>query len=131
MCNVWNTNACGYGCCNTNNWLNTLFGNTTQSICRDCCGNIRVNQCQNTCCGCHCCHSCGCGCGCGNDSGSTSTDNGNGNNGGRFACFTVCGNTNSLTQSNTANALNGDQYYARQYGLYGYNNSSCGCGYNG
>lgn len=125
MCNVCNMNCCGCA----GNWFNTLFGGTTQSICHDCCGNIRVNQWQNSRCGCHSCRHCGCGCGCnGNGTGTTNTDNGNGSNGGRFACYTVCGNFNGFNTPTQTSTVNGDQYYARQYGLCAQTRSSCGCG---
>lgn len=130
MCNFYNTSntngysGCGYSsynnscnsCCNRSG----LFGCARQWICRDCNGNIFVNQ-RNSGCGC-CQHTCGCqhncGCGCGNGT----SGNSSGSNGG-FACFTVCGNTNTATTTG-----NSDLYYARQYGLYpfGYN-SGCGC----
>lgn len=137
MCNFYNTSnasgysGCGYSsynsscgcnsCCNRNG---SFWGWGGQSICRDCNGNIRVNQ-RNSCgCGCHrrhcCCHN-GCGCqnGCG---GSNNTGNSTNGNGG-FTCVTFCGNSNTSTTTG-----NVDLYYARQYGLYPYGyNRSCGC----
>jgi hypothetical protein len=130
MCNLWNTNGCG---CNSCDWINTLFGNT-QSLCRDCCGNIHVYQRRNTCCACHSCSPCQSGC-CGNGGGVTgngnnATGNGNGTtgNGGGFGCVTVCGGLSGGTGVPT---INTDQYYARQYGLGTYSNRSCGCGFGG
>lgn len=125
MCNLCNTgfnfghsgcgrNSCGYNSCG---YGSGLWGCNRQLICRDCCGNIHVNQnCQS---GCHCCNSCGCG---GNNGGTT--QNGNGTSG-RFTCVTICGAGNGSTAS-TTNA--GDLYYARQYGLYPYGyKQGCGC----
>ena len=122
MCNLCNTglnygrSGCGY---NNSGW-NTcgcgtgVWGCGRQWICRDCCGNIRVNQGYQNTCGCH--NSCG--------NGGNTTQNGNGNTG-RFTCVTFCGvgNNTATTAANT-----GDLYYARQYGLYPYGyNRGCGC----
>ena len=82
---------CNYGC--GNSWWNSGY----QSICRDCCGNIRVNtNCQHCC---SCCNVCG-------NNGSTPENNTNGNstNNG-FSCVTFCGynNGNAAAQGNTNN----------------------------
>lgn len=101
----YNTTGCGYNTCGRQQW-----------ICRDCCGNIWVNQ-QRRSCGCG-----GCGNLCGNNANNVgSTQNGNGQTG-RFTCVTFCGVNNTQTTNN------GDLYYARQYGLYPYGyNGGCGC----
>lgn len=135
MCNFCNTcsnnGRVGCGCSSCCNGNGSFWNWGRQSVCRDCNGNIWVNQ-RNTC-GCGCSNgsgwslasasSCGCnnGCGC-NGNGTDTASNGNGN-GGRFTCVTYCG-TNGLTTATS----NGDLYYARQYGLYpfGYH-SGCGC----
>lgn len=130
MCNFCNTccnngrSGCGCGSCGCNSYCNngSLWGWGRQLLCRDCNGNIWVNQ-RNTCgcnhnrCGCN--HN-GCGsCGC-NGNAATTTTNGNG---GYLTCVTFCGNNGLTTTSG-----NSDLYYARQYGLYpfGYNRG-CGC----
>ena len=116
MYNVCNSNAysrCGCGCntCGCGFW-NGLWNTRSQSICRDCCGNIRVNQ-----------SSCG-----SNTCAQTAST------------FNTCGVTQTNSgctrcQSNLSQ-LNGDSYYVRLYAL---NNtattsttSGCsGAGYNG
>jgi len=125
MCNICNTGF-NYGC-------NGFWGGT-QRLCRDCNGNIVVNQRNTNTCGhcCGCCHQHTCNCGCGNNTGAAGNGNGNGN-GGKFVCYTVCGyvtatGTNTTNMTNTANTTYGDLYYARQYGLYPYGyNRGCGC----
>lgn len=134
MCNFCNTSngnvsSCGYnvGC----NGSFGLWGWGRQTICRDCNGNIRVNQ-RNGC-GCGCNGGCGCrrrccvcngGCGCNNGCGSDDTASNSTNGNGGFTCVTFCGNAG--TAANTS--ANGDLYYARQYGLYPYGyNRGCGC----
>ena len=133
MCNTCNstytTNTCRCGCntcCNSCLW-SLLFGNG-QSVCRDCCGNIRVtnscgcnttwNGCNNT------WNRCGGGCGCtnaasANTANTASTDNGNG-----FFCTTRCQGTAFATTL----AASGDNYYAETYN--GRGRRSCGCGCN-
>ena len=138
MCNTcqMNRSTCVYqnnGFCN--GLFNTLFGNTRQSICRDCCGNVRTNPCYQTPCGCtpcgctHCCpQNCGCGCqgGCNN---GNNANNGNGTGNGGFACVTYCGNTaNTSTAQTTSTGATTDWYYARQYGLYPRQHGCCRCG---
>lgn len=130
--------TCGYQ--NTcGDLLNILFNRSSQSVCRDCCGNLRTNGCYRTlspccqtqsCCHHHCNPCCGCGCGGtggnANDGGSTS---GNGNGNGGFACFTVCGNRGfSTAQTQSTSVIGGDAYYARQYGLYPRRSGCCQCG---
>ena len=106
-CNTSTYNTCGGGC----------GGCARQTICRDCCGNIRINQPYQPCCHNHCCGSVNGGTG-------TATQNGNGQTNGHFTCLSFCGVNNNVTP--TANA--GDLYYARQYGLYPFGcHRSCGC----
>jgi len=139
MCNTcqMNRNTCVYqnnGFCD--GLFNTLFGRTSQSICRDCCGNVRTNGCyQHSGCYVPCCRqNCCCGCnGCCNNgttgNNGNSANNGTGNSG--FACVTYCGNTaNTSTSQTQTTATNGsiDWYYARQYGLYPRQNGCCRCG---
>ncbi len=125
MCNICNTgynfgqSGCGYATgyygCNRGSW-----GCGTQSVCRDCNGNLRIIQRNtNNCCRCSNCwhHDCGC-----NQGNGTATE-GNGNNG-RFTCVTFCGTTNGFA----ATPANGDLYYARQYGLRPRGNG-CSCGF--
>lgn len=93
----------GYGHSNGCSW-------NTQSICRDCCGNIWVrvangNTQTNVC-------QCSCACQCGYSNAATNT-NTNSNTNGVMGTYCVDGNA----------------YYARQYALNG-NTRSCGCGYN-
>lgn len=124
MCNCYtgfNFGQSGYGC-NTSTY-NTCGGGyggcAKQTLCRDCCGNLRMAQTRMNCCGCHNL----CGCNTSADNG-TSTQNGNGQTNGRFTCVTFCGTNNN--GASTASA--GDLYYARQYGLYPYGcYRSCGC----
>ena len=67
--------------------------NGGQTICRDCCGNIRVNYCGRPC-------QCGC-CGNGNSNGAQgNVDNGNAN--GNYGCLLVCGYGLSQTQASPA-----------------------------
>ena len=137
MCNQYTTgftfgqsgcgyNTYGYNTCGYNTYGN---GNGTwggQTICRDCCGNILVNQRRRNCCG--CCNPCCCNGNVTTQNGGA-TQNGNGQTG-RFTCITVCGvNNTTATTCGVNNAMSaGDLYYARQYGLYpfGYNRG-CGC----
>ncbi len=154
MCNYWNAsnsgcgcastggvssqevNACGSvsqgSCCGSISGCNGCYG-CGQRICRDACGNIRVQSC-NRCCSCRCQQSCqNCGqCGCGNNNGS-STNSQNG-----FTCVTFCGNAsnvgnagNATAQNSTASNTTGynDYYYARQYGLLPYGSCPCSAGY--
>ena len=104
---------------NTFGWNGGCCGNVWdgQTICRDACGNIHVNQRRRNCC---CCYNL---CGNGANNG-TVTQNGNGQTG-HFTCVTFCGMNNTTT----TNA--GELYYARQYGLppFGYNRG-CGCTLN-
>lgn len=124
MCNQYATGFnFGQSGCGCNSYGYTPYGcgnggESRQTICRDCCGNIRVTQHVGHCCGCH--HTCCCN---GTNGNGTTTQNGNGQTNGRFTCLTFCGVNNNPT---TANA--GDLYYARQYGLppFGYNRG-CGC----
>ncbi len=103
--NTWN-NGCG---CNANGW-------GFQRICRDCCGNIRVNN-TNTCCGCSTRNTGNNGCGCSN-----------GNiYGGTLRVIAFGGNADNATTETATNG--GESYYARQYGLGSYRNSCC-CGSN-
>ena len=118
MCNLFTTNGNGYGCCNTG---------VSWSVCRDCCGNLRLVPARNQSC-CHCCNNgntCNQGCGCGHGNGATTSTNTNANNGMGFSCFTVCGNTTNTANQSSVNC-NGDAYYASQYGLGG-NRNRCGC----
>ena len=116
MCNFYNTagnvngySGCGCHFCGNGNF--GLWGCGRQWMCRDCNGNIRVNQ-RNT-----------CGRGCNNGCGGSATGNTTNGNGG-FTCVTFCGNTGVTTN----NVGGGDLYYARQYGLYPYGyNRGCGC----
>ena len=113
MCNVCNASVythggCGYiarNTCGCGFW-NALWNTATQSICRDCCGNIHVRQT-----GCGCCNyhtnvqnvnACGYGANVGN---AGCTVNGT-------ATATTCGRCQSPLAG-----LNGDAYYARLYGL--------------
>ncbi len=132
MCYTCSTNYnCGNSCGFLGGALNSLFNNT-QYICRDCCGNVRVNPCHGNTFACNRCSRCGynrsqsCCHGCGN-----ANTNANGNSG-SFACVTYCGNygantanVNTMQTSQTNGGV--DYYYARQYGLCGYRNR-CSCG---
>lgn len=129
-CRCGCNNGCSCGCnngCGNSLW-NWLFGNNTQWLCRDCNGNIRVNQRS---CGCGCNNCCGCnnnGCGCNGNNGTdtASVFGNNGNN--RFACVTFCRNWNGSSTAFTTSNGDGDSYYARQFGLFSRRNSSCCCG---
>lgn len=128
MCNMYNMvssrtgcNFCGCGC----DWLNTLFGGRTQTVCRDCCGNLQVRNygCNtwNQCGGCN--HGCHCGCHFGNNdtvSNNTSGNaNGTVNNGNGYVCVTRCGQFNPVAQTTgtaTTSSCNGYGYQTR-----------CGC----
>ena len=129
MCNLYNTgfgscrsgcgrNTCGYNSCGCNicGYGNNAWGCSRQLICRDCCGNIHVNQSRQN--SCSCCNPCVC------ENNGDVAQNGNGQTG-RFTCVTFCGVGNGSAASTTNT---GDLYYARQYGLYpfGYNRG-CGC----
>ena len=126
----YNRSASTFGSCGSwGNWGN--WG--VQRICRDCNGNIRVNNaCGNACsCNCNCCcNTCGC-----NNNDSNNSNNQQGSNGGNgtggFTCVTFCGNgvaqnTSFLNTSDT------NSYYTRRSGCgccrnrsswnYGYNN---------
>ena len=108
MCNVCATHAnthCGCGCSCGGFW-NGFWNTQTQSICRDYCGNIRVNQAS---CGCNAC----------SNTPVVNTVNANG-----------CGRCRSnLSQ------LSGDAYYMRLYALGNPTANTTGCGgytpYNG
>ena len=122
-----NSNGCGCGC-------NSCCG-TTQRVCRDSYGCLRIQNVQSGCCNCcHNCHCCQQNCCNNNSNGSTGNTNGNSNGNGGFACITLCGNQ-SYGTAQTTSAFNGEAYYARQYGLNAFGNSrGCGCnsgyGYN-
>ncbi len=128
MCNTCNfpyANNSSTSSCNSGGVLSFLFGSCRQSICRDCCGNIHVNNASNrNGWGCGCCNSCNyC-------NGYNATANGRNGNG--FSCFTVCGNNGVSASSQNSTFVN-DAYYARQYGLSsgGRTNGcwrSCNCG---
>lgn len=110
----------GCGNCGGWNWFGNACG--TQRVCRDCCGNLRVQNVTGCCC--HRCNQCQCN-GTGNDTGTAGNGNGTGTNGG-FRCITICG-ANNTTQT-TAGVDYGEAYYAQQYGLGG---GCCNrCGYN-
>lgn len=148
MCNTCNSNGrsgancgCNNGCgCSNNSLFNLLFGNCcngcgcgcnnggtfgSQRICRDACGNLRIQQCSCNSCGCNgMWNRSGCGCngtwnrsGCGCSSGLLNSllnsDNSCGNHCG-------CGSTTAQTFSTL-----GDCYYARQYGLTNRSSGSC------
>ena len=118
-CNWSNRSSCGCGCgcgcnqcgCNQCSLFNTLFG-SSQSVCRDCCGNLVVrngNGCGNA------RNSCGCGCGSWNNTASANTSNGNGNNG--FACVSYCQRVNdNATAYSGCNSTYNETGYGR-----------CGC----
>ena len=123
MYNVCNSGArcgCGCGC----GFWNSFWNTNTQSICRDACGNIRVNQAR---CGCQTANTY-------NTCAQATTWNTCGNAQTVGGCGRCCSN---LSQ------LNGDAYYVRLYALgntqttpatggctgTGYN--GCGYGYNG
>ena len=122
MCNHYTTGfnfgqlGCGYGY-NAYGCWNGGWGR--QTICRDACGNIVVNQGRNNCCPCH--QLCN---GNGNNGNGGVAQNGNTQTNGRFTCVTFCGGNNGATTTTNG----GDLYYARQYGLYPYGyNRGCGC----
>ncbi len=147
MWNMCNSNfafgrcgGCG-GCSSFSNYgcNNGLFSLNGQRVCRDSCGNLRIqNGCYNgcsSCNGCHCCNQCHCGCcGCGsNGSNSGTSGNNTGNGNGGFTCVTFCGNsTNNATQTTSMTTSDvWDSYYSRQYGVNsrGCRRSCCGCNY--
>ncbi len=105
------------GCNSCGCWLlDWLFSNntaSTQSVCRDCNGCLRIVNRSN-------------GCGCAN---ATATAN-NGNANGFYGCYTVCGRIGNGSAVTSANV--DDSYYARQYGLTRESGScgSCNCGCN-
>ena len=109
MCNYYTGFNFGQTGCGCNAYpYNICGGCARQTICRDCCGTIRVNQ---PCCYNHCC-------------GNGTTQNGNGQTNRPFTCLTFCGVNNNVASTNNA----GDLYYARQYGLYPYGyHRGCGC----
>lgn len=113
MCNTCNTSYFSGGCY------------SQQKMCRDCCGNvwIRLPHCgcgHNSCCG-------GGAIGGGIGGGIVGGTVGGTSSTGNFQCVTFCGNDNGLIGTNALSS-NGyaDEYYARQYGLYGYS-GRCGC----
>ena len=137
MCNTCNTgytnrcssygNSCqNYGCnCFSCGLLNWLFGGNCgynrQSVCRDCCGNLRIVNRSN---GCN--HSCNCGCA-GNTTSQSNTTNGNAQS---FGCYTVCGGFGNNASTTFGVNGNGNDYYDKQYALgrnASYNSYSCGC----
>ena len=106
--------SCG-SCCNNSLW--NLFGGT-QRICRDCCGNIIVNQ--NSCSSCSCNSCCGCCCNQNGTSGSgTSSNNDNG-----YGCVTFCGTLANQTSS----ISNG--YAQSNYGRSSCSRRCCNLGVN-
>lgn len=122
MCNTCNANVTSncrrsYGCCNgcfCNN------GSTfSQRVCRDCCGNIRVNQW-----GCGSCNCCGCNNG---NAASNTSDNGYNGYGQSFTCVSFCGKGSNWSNFATAsnNEYNGRNCESRSNG----SNRSCSCGY--
>ncbi|MBR2374999.1 MAG: hypothetical protein IKA88_01790 [Clostridia bacterium] len=144
MCNRCHTTVIKQTCCGCTgcNFWNTLFNNGFQYICRDACGNIRVNG-GNT-----------CSCGCGNTTTTNATTNGCGccyYNGNTQTNGTGCGcyhnyNTQQTTNGNyatgfgccrrgwnvtddVATTTDGETYYARQYGCGQTRGNTCGCGY--
>lgn len=138
MCNTCAncTNGSNFSLTNSNT-SSCSFCGCNQRICRDGCGNIWVRQnssrCGNGCCRCNscgngCCGNCSC---CNNGTNVASTTNG-GNDGNNYGCVTICGRIFNGATTQTASTQNGaaysDYYYARQYGLYPYNRSSCCCG---
>ena len=133
-CQNYARQNCGCNFCGC--WLlNWLFNNntaSTQSVCRDCNGCLRI---VNRSCGCGCCHhSCGCarsnGCGCTNATATANNGNGNGNGNGFYGCYSVCGRIGNGYGATSANVQ--DSSYARQYGLTRDSGScgSCNCGFN-
>ena len=147
MWNICNSNfafgRCGgySGCSSSSNYgynygcSNGLFSLSGQRVCRDACGNLRV---QNGCCNsCHSCNSCHCGCNCCGSNGSNGSNSGTsgnttGNGSGGFTCVTFCGNsTNSTAQTTSTTSDVWDAYYSRQYGLNSRSGrrSCCGCNY--
>ena len=115
MCNVCNSGVntrCGCSCNMCGGFWNTFWNTNTQSVCRDCCGNIRANQAR-----------------CGYNAYAQNTDT-------STSCAAVqttsgCGGC----QSNLSQ-LNGDAYYVRLYALNNTTStaSTNGCGgsvYNG
>ena len=130
--NMYNTCYTGTmartGCGNYGGWNLFTNGCGTQRICRDCCGNLHV---QNV-------ETCTCftpwnRCLLGNGT-NTAGNGGTGNaTQGGFRCVTFCGvnPTQQATQTTTQGTTGvdcGEAYYARQYGF------GCGrcnrCGYN-
>lgn len=130
MCNFCNTgfNFGRSGCCGCSSCScgcgSSLWSWGNQRICRDCNGNIWVNQRNSNGCGCGCdCNSCNNSCNC-NGNGTDTAENGNGNSGRSFTSITFCGSSNGTA---TTVAENGEAYYLRQYGLTGRRRNSCGC----
>ena len=94
--------GCGCGCnCGCGNALSNLWNSYFQSICRDCCGNIRVNN------GCY---------GYQNDNACTYANT--------TANASSCAYANGVATT-SATSCNGD-YYSRQYGLTASNDVSSG-----
>ena len=145
MCNTCNTgfngrssNGCGC-CCVGASLLSALFGcgncyNScgsnwgSQRVCRDSCGNLRIQQrSSNSCCSNGTWNSSNCGCyssGTWNNSSYGCCSNGISSsvvsNGSSCCHSCACG-------SNTAETfpISGDGYYARQYGLTNRSGNSC------
>ncbi len=121
MYNVCNSNVntrCGCGCNTCGGFWNGFWNTNTQSICRDCCGNIRINQAR---CGCQSVYghnTCAQTATTWNTCGTAQTNNG-------------CGRCHSdLSQ------YSGDSYYVRLYALGNTQTTSTaggcgGAGYNG
>lgn len=130
MCNRCHTTIIKQTCCDCQpcNLLNTLFNNGFQYVCRDACGNIRVNNgCRNTGCGYGCGYgnttqaNTGCGCGFGN----TTQTNTNGAYPTGFGCCRRGYGTTDAVETTT----DGETYYARQYGCGRNSRTTCGCGW--
>ena len=129
MCNTCN---CCCGLWNLFGGCGSTFNRSSQSICRDCCGNIVVREGEGTTsCGCNACRSCDCHHGfCSHYGDGLVSTNGYGCN---RSCMTVCGNALTFPQSRSGcgssyPCVDGDAYYARQFGMMNLGRGSCSCG---
>lgn len=135
MCNTCNTSSnfgrCGG--CNGCGCYNQTNGCYTQRVCRDACGNLRIQNVRTYSCNNNSCgwlwgwlsnlfsntNGCCCNNGCSYNGNGCGTTAQNGNTNATSGCGCGCG-YNGSSSTNTA----GNAYYARQYG--GYRNG-CGC----